>query len=129
MPDTGREIAAQIGFHLTSAKQLLQAADNVTLGSAYLRQVLDSFDGSLPMAAAAYNAGPQRVRAWMPNGQCMPADVWIESIPFDETRQYVMRTVFYAAVYEWRLNQEVTALNARLASVPPRRASGVAATC
>jgi soluble lytic murein transglycosylase len=129
MPETGREIAAEIGFKLASARQLLQADDNVTLGSAYLKRMLDGFNGSLPMAAAAYNAGPHRVRTWMPSGQCMPADVWIESIPFDETRQYVMRTVFHTAVYEWRLNQEITALNERLAGIPPRRPTGAAATC
>ncbi|MCB1799960.1 MAG: transglycosylase SLT domain-containing protein, partial [Gammaproteobacteria bacterium] len=103
MPATAKETANRIGFRYENANQLLSADANVTLGSAYLKQVYDRFDQSFPMAAGAYNAGPGRIYAWRPKNTCMPADVWIETVPFRETRGYIMRTLFYAAIYEWRL--------------------------
>jgi soluble lytic murein transglycosylase len=77
------------------------------------------------MAAAAYNAGPHRVRAWRP-AACMPEDIWIENIPFTETRRYVRRTLFFATVYEWRLTQNITTLASRSTGIPGKTG---ASTC
>ena len=120
MPATGRETARRIGASLPTARGLLEPRKNVMIGSAYLKQVLNRFRGSFSMAAAAYNAGPHRVRAWLPESGCVPADIWVDTIPFTETRRYVRRASFYATVYQWRLGDEIERINTRLTSVDPK---------
>lgn len=121
MPKTGRYIAKRIGYKLKSSRALNDDRTNITLGSAYLRHMLDQFNDNIAMAAAAYNAGPHRVRSWLPKSDCMSADVWIDLIPFTETRRYVRRALFYSALYEWRMAQRVTPIETRLASIPPKQ--------
>ena len=119
MPATGRETARRIGTKLSNARALLAPAKNITIGSAYLKQMLSRFGGSFSLAAAAYNAGPHRVRTWLPKSGCVPADIWIDTIPFTETRRYVRRASFYATVYQWRLNEKIQPLTSRLTDVAP----------
>ena len=122
MPATARETARRIGLRLDHLAQLERPADNIALGSAYLAQMIGRFGGNFVMAAAAYNAGPHRVGQWQGDA-CRTAETWIDTIPFTETRRYVRRALFYAAVYEWRLGREIT----RLADVmPPIPAAGAA---
>jgi soluble lytic murein transglycosylase len=120
MPATGRETARRIGLKLRGTRDLLDAKKNIMVGSAYLQSMLNRFDGSLPMAAAAYNAGPHRVRVWRPKQGCVPADIWIDTIPFTETRRYVRRSLFYAAVYQRRLEETIAPLSTRLAQITAR---------
>ena len=81
--------------------QLNDRDTNIAIGTGYLKLVLDDFDGSMPLAAAAYNAGPGRPRNWR-NGPVMEAAAWAENVPFDETRDYVKKvlanTTIYAAI-------------------------------
>jgi soluble lytic murein transglycosylase len=126
MPATARYTAAKVGIGPISTAQVLQPEINVKLGTAYLRQMLDKFDGHLVMAAAAYNAGPGRVTQWQPSLQCMPAELWIELIPFTETRKYVRNILFYTAIYQWRMGQRVKPLATRLAAIAPKLDNGVA---
>ena len=119
LPTTGRDTARSVGFNLRNQQQLYEAPINIMLGSVYLKQMLDRFDGSFPMAAAAYNAGPHRVQQWRPVSSCAAPDLWVEAVPFRETRRYVKQTLFYAAVYEARLQRQVTPLVARLSSIRP----------
>ncbi|HEX2757484.1 MAG TPA: transglycosylase SLT domain-containing protein, partial [Thermoanaerobaculia bacterium] len=72
---------------------------NLRLGARYLRQLLDAFPGDTAAALAAYNAGPGRVRAWKKASGLAPADEFLESIPFGETRLYVKRVLFYQGTY------------------------------
>lgn len=126
MPATGRETARRIGASLPNARALLGAEKNVMIGSAYLKQVLDRFGGSFSMAAAAYNAGPHRVRSWLPESGCVPADIWVDTIPFTETRRYVRRASFYATVYQWRLAEPLERISSRLSAV---NAQGMTQQC
>ena len=112
MPATARWTAKQVGLPFTP--QMITDRDvNLQLGAAYLKRVLDDFDGSLAMATAAYNAGPGRPRRWR-EGSTMEPAAWAESIPFNETRDYVKKvlsnSVYYAAV----LGQPVPTLKSRL---------------
>lgn len=122
MPRTGRETAARIGLRFEGARMLREPRPNIAIGTAYLQQMLARYGGNFAMAAAAYNAGPHRVRQWQ-RGTCFDAERWIDTIPFTETRRYVRRAFFYTAVYEWRLGQEVTRLGSVLLPVPPRGSS------
>ncbi|MCC7410524.1 MAG: transglycosylase SLT domain-containing protein [Gammaproteobacteria bacterium] len=120
MPATARETAHSIGMHLADASELYQPRTNITLGSAFLQRMLERYRGNLAMAAAAYNAGPARVRAWQPVTACQAAEDWIELIPFNETRRYVRQALFNTVIYEWRLALEVNSLDTRLTAIPAR---------
>ncbi len=82
---------------------------NMRLGQTYISQMLDQFDGSYPLAIAAYNAGPGRPAQWVgfcgdPRGAGTDPIDFVECIPFSETRNYVMRVMEGAQVYRARLN-------------------------
>ncbi len=102
MPATGREVARSLGqTHSTSA--LYDVEHNVLLGSAYYRQLLDRFNGNRVFALTAYNAGPHRVDRWRhPPDESVPAEVWIETIPYRETRNYVQAVLAYNVVFSHR---------------------------
>ena len=102
MPATGQAIAKQLQVPWSGSYTLLDVDTNIRFGSYYLRAGLGRFGNSPMLATAAYNAGPGRVRSWLPETQ-IPADVWVELIPFSETRDYVKRVLEYAIVYQHRL--------------------------
>lgn len=130
MPQTGKEVARNIGLKNFKVSHLLDAEKNVPIGSIYLKQMLNNFDGSMILATAAYNAGPHRVKSWLPKSGCMDPDVWVESIPFNETRNYVRRVMFFASIYDWRLKKDVMPLYQRMATVSTQDNSMVAGfTC
>lgn len=120
LPTTGQLVARDLGKRLSGEAELTEAAINIALGSRYLRKMFDRYSGHLPMTAAAYNAGPGRVERWRPEGECRDGEIWIETLPYIETRRYVRNILFFTALYEWRLGEEVQPLSARLAAVPPR---------
>jgi len=121
MPATAKWTAKKIGLSNFQVHQLNEHETNVTIGTGYLKLVLDDFDGSMPLAAAAYNAGPSRSRAWR-KGPVLEAAIWAENIPFQETRDYVKKvlsnTVNYAAI----ITGQPQSLKARLGTVGPRSA-------
>jgi soluble lytic murein transglycosylase len=114
MPATGRLVARKIGLRLRRTRDILDVETNVSLGTAYLRQMLDKFDGNYMLATAAYNAGPGRSVRWAAKNGCMPADMWVEMIPFNETRKYVRRVLFYTSIFEARLGQRSRPLRLKL---------------
>jgi soluble lytic murein transglycosylase len=116
MPATARWTAKKIG--LPYRTDMLNERDtNLLLGASYLKRVLDDFDGSPPLAVAAYNAGPNRPRRWREGGTVMEPAAWIESIPFSETRDYVKKVLANAVVYARLLDPG--AESARAVNAPP----------
>ena len=93
---------------------------NLSLGTAYLRQVLDGLDDHPVLASAAYNAGPGRARAWR-TVQPLEAAIYAESIPFGETRDYVKRVMSNATWYAHVLGHSQTSLRARIGTIPARQ--------
>ncbi len=123
MPATARWTARKIGLTNFTPGQITDRDTNIAIGTGYLKLVLDDFGGSLPLAAAAYNAGPGRPRLWRApggSGPVLEAAIWAENIPFGETRDYVKKvlanTVNYAAI----LSGQAQSLKARLGKVGPR---------
>jgi soluble lytic murein transglycosylase len=111
-PSTARDMAKSIGIPFSADRLLTDASYNLTLGQAYLDKLLDAFAGSYMLAAAAYNAGPRRVKQWLEtHGDPRTADPvdWIESIPFPETRNYVQRVFENLQVYRLRLGDRARA--------------------
>lgn len=125
LPGTARETAHRIGLTYTGNAQLFEPHTNIALGTAYLSQVQGRFGGSFVMAAAAYNAGPGRVRQWQ-GPDCIAAERWIEMIPFAETKAYVRRALFYTAIYQWRMGRKITRLEAMMGAIPARGSSEAA---
>jgi soluble lytic murein transglycosylase len=112
MPATAKWTAKKIGLPYTPA--LIADRDtNLRLGNAYLKLVLDDAGGSQAMAAAAYNAGPGRPRKWR-EGPVLDAAVWVENIPFPETRDYVKKVLSNSSYYAALLGSRGTTLRARL---------------
>ncbi len=104
MPATARETAKRFNIPLASSQQVLDPDTNIQLGAAYLSQIYGQFKGNRVLASAAYNAGPGRVRQWLKDARHLPFDVWVENIPFDETRQYVQNVLTYSVIYGQKLN-------------------------
>jgi soluble lytic murein transglycosylase len=109
MPGTAKGVARQAGVKFAQKRLTTDSGYNITLGRVYLDELLSRFGGSYVLAAAAYNAGPNRVRDWIltygdPRQRSTDVIDWIESIPFDETRNYVMRIIENTQVYRARLN-------------------------
>ncbi|MGQ0592306.1 MAG: transglycosylase SLT domain-containing protein [Gammaproteobacteria bacterium] len=129
MPATARSTARHAGVALGGERAILAPPTNVRLGTQYLREMLNRYRGNLAMMAAAYNAGPGRVERWRPQAGCMDAELWVETIPFRETRRYVRNLFFYATVYEWRMGRPVTTVTARLGRVPARPKGGPQLAC
>jgi soluble lytic murein transglycosylase len=122
MPATARWTAKKIGLSDFQPHHINDRDTNIRIGTAYLKLALDDFDGSLPLAAAAYNAGPNRSRTWR-NGPVLPGEVWTENIPFEETRDYVKRVLSNTTLYAAQLTGQEQSLRARLGTVGPRNAA------
>ena len=101
MPNT----AKQLKRGSVSRKYLYNAENNIKLGTKYLRKLLDKNKGNQILATASYNAGPYRVKKWLKNSSAMPADIWIETIPFKETRNYVKSVLAYQEIYQHKPGQ------------------------
>ena len=119
MPATAKWTAKKIGLTGFTPEQITDRETNVAIGTGYLKLVLDDFGGSMPMAAAAYNAGPSRPRQWR-NGPVLEAAIWAENIPFAETRDYVKKVLSNTTNYAALLTRQPQSLKARLGSVGPR---------
>ena len=117
MPGTGKETAAAARIPWRGWHSLTDPQTNITLGTQYLAKMLARFGDNPVLATAAYNAGPHRVKRWLPRDGAMPADVWIDSIPFRETRKYVRRVLASDVVFDWRMNGEPRPLSARMPPV------------
>ncbi|MCC2633115.1 MAG: peptidoglycan lytic transglycosylase, Glycoside Hydrolase Family 23-like protein [Ramlibacter sp.] len=122
MPATARWTANKIGLRGFRADQLTDRDTNIAIGTGYLKLVLDDFGGSMPLAAAAYNAGPSRPRAWR-NGSVVEGAAWAETIPFTETRDYVKKVVSNATLYAAMFTGQPQSLKARLGVIGPRDSS------
>ena len=127
MPATARWTAKKIGLAYTP--DLIADRDtNIRIGTAYLKLVLDEFDGSQAMAAAAYNAGPGRPRKWR-DGPVLEPAIWAENIPFAETRDYVKKVLSNGSYYAAMLSGQPPALKSRLGKpIAPADPGAVALT-
>jgi soluble lytic murein transglycosylase len=113
MPATAKETAGKLNVPYRDEQQLFEPLFNLRLGSAYLKRLLDVYDGNRILAAAAYNAGPGRVRRWRDQNDRKPMDVWIEAIPYQETRLYVQNILAFDLIYQHQLQQPLQLVTER----------------
>ncbi len=118
MPATARWTAKRIGLTNFTADQITDRETNIAIGTGYLKLVLDDFAGSMPLAAAAYNAGPNRPRVWR-NGAVVETAIWAENVPFAETRDYVKKVLSNTTNYAAILTGQAQSLKARLGLIGP----------
>ena len=118
MPATARWTARKIGLDGFVPSQINDRDTNILIGTNYLKLALDDFQGSMPMAAAAYNAGPGRPRNWR-NGPVLEGAIWAENIPFNETRDYVKKVLSNTADYAGLFTGQPQSLKRRLGTVGP----------
>src|SRR6202171_2813002 len=123
MPATARWVARQIGQTHYRVSSLDQPELNAQMGNFYLRHVLDRLDGMPVLATAAYNAGPGRAQAWRGTAP-MEGAIYAETIPFNETRDYVKKVLANAMFYQAQLGLPYVARRERLGVVAPRGSSG-----
>lgn len=124
IPETARRMAKAEKRAFANPLALFDPALNVALGTRYLSSMLARFQGAHWLAAAAYNAGPQRVDQWLASRGDLEPDLFVETIPFKETREYVARVLAFAVIYDWRLNGRAFSLDyamSRTTDTPPPR--------
>lgn len=113
MPATADEVA-QDNDLAEEGYDLFDPATNIRLGSLYLESMLDRFNQNYAIAAAAYNAGPHRVSQWLEQRPFVEPDIWIETIPYYETRRYVQQVMAFIVVYDWRQKKRPVGIVPRL---------------
>jgi soluble lytic murein transglycosylase len=110
MPKTARSTARKLKMKRLKESHILQPDVNIQLGATYLKTVLNELGQNKVLATAAYNAGPGRVRRWLPK-KPVPADLWVATVPFDETRGYLERVLAYTVIYKDRLGERTGRLS------------------
>lgn len=122
LPATARQVARQYKMKSPSVSDLSAPATNIALGTGYLGMMMEKFSRSMALSTAAYNAGPGAVKKWLkhrPDNKPLSADIWVELIPYEETRKYVKRVMTYATIYDMRLGVEQMTISDRLGVIPP----------
>lgn len=105
MPTTAAAVARRNGLAYRGDGDLMSPAINISLGVAHLAELQRRFDGDWSRIPAAYNAGINAVERWLAERPVTDTDIWLESLPFFETRDYVPRVLAFATIYEWLLEQ------------------------
>lgn len=128
MPQTAQSVAKSLGMRRVDTQSLAEPSINVRLGTAYLRDMKEKFEGSAVLASAAYNAGPSRSQLWRASlDRPIPGAAFAESIPFTETRDYVKQVLANTVMYEILLSQQAAegasrSLGQWLSEIGPRPA-------
>ncbi len=117
MPATGKQVAGEIQLSYRGLPTLTDPNSNIRLGTTYLSKMAARFDGNRVLATAAYNAGPHRVDRWLPESGSIDARIWVENIPFNETREYVRRVLGAQTIFHWRVNGDIRRLSDELGEI------------
>jgi soluble lytic murein transglycosylase len=114
LPGTAAQLAKANKIRYGGSHDLLDPDTNITLGTRYLGNMAQHYDGSPWLASAAYNAGVDPVGRWIDARNALEPDFFIETIPYKETREYVSRVLAFSVIYDWRLHGSAAALSAKL---------------
>lgn len=118
MPATAKGTAKSMNRTPPRREDLLTPATNIDIGTSYLKKVLERLNDNPVLAISAYNAGPHRVLRWLPE-KAQEADLWVETIPFNETRRYTERVLEYSVIYDRRLGNKVMQIKQRMPEILP----------
>ncbi|MGE7137291.1 transglycosylase SLT domain-containing protein [Luteibacter sp. NPDC031894] len=114
LPGTAALVAKHNGLAWGGGESLYEPTTNIVLGTRYLAQMAARYNGAPWLASAAYNAGPNKVDQWVEARGTLEPDLFVASIPYKETREYVARVMAFAVIYDWRLNGNALAMSSRM---------------
>jgi soluble lytic murein transglycosylase len=114
LPSTAKRTARRLGVAWSGAASLYHPETNMVLGIAHLRHELDDHAGIAYQAIAAYNAGPVPVTRWNRDRPGFDPDLWIETVTYKETREYVARVLAFSVIYDWRLDGTAVPVSERM---------------
>ncbi|WP_233840817.1 transglycosylase SLT domain-containing protein [Dyella sp. 2HG41-7] len=117
VPGTGAEVARRNGLPWRGGDSLYDPATNIQLGTRYLAHMAQRYDGSPWLASAAYNAGAARVNQWLDARGSLPPDIFVATMPFKETREYVARVMYYSVIYDWRQHGAASPISTRMVAI------------
>ncbi len=129
LPVTGAELSRRLGTRWAGAASLFEPRTSITLGTAHLSELLQRYGNAIHLTTAAYNAGPTPVARWIAERSAMSPDLWIETIPYYETRDYVARILAFAVIYDWRLGVPVVPVSERMLGKPAGALAGRGFVC
>jgi soluble lytic murein transglycosylase len=117
LPSTAAEVARRNGLPWAGGDSLYDPVVNIELGTRYLAQLASRFDDAPWLTSAAYNAGAARVRQWLDARGSLAPDLFVATMPFKETREYVARVMYYSVIYDWRLHGSAAPLSTRMTAI------------
>lgn len=118
LPGTASIVASKNGLPWAGGESLYDGPTNIQLGTRYLAQMAARYNGAPWLASAAYNAGPNKLDQWLGQRGSLPPDLFIASIPYKETREYVARVMAFSVIYDWRLNgSRVVSMETRITPI------------
>jgi soluble lytic murein transglycosylase len=117
LPATAALVAQRNGLNWGGGDTLYEPTVNIALGTRYLAQMAGRYNGAPWLASAAYNAGPNRVDQWLTARGALAPDLFVATIPFKETREYVARVMAFSVIYDWRLSGKAVPLATRMSAI------------
>jgi soluble lytic murein transglycosylase len=116
-PATAKTLSRRHGLPYRASSQLLQGDVNIRFGTTYLRELLDEHGQNPVLVSGAYNAGPNAVKRWLESRPLDEAALWIETLPYYETRDYIPRVLTFSTLYDWRLKNPVRRISSRMPGI------------
>jgi soluble lytic murein transglycosylase len=116
-PATGKSVAKKHGLTWRGASQLKTVAGNLPIGTAYMYDLLQDFRYNPVLVSGSYNAGPNAVQRWLDTRSPGEAAIWVETLPYFETRDYIPRVLAFTTIYDWRMNGKVLRISARMPNI------------
>ena len=113
-PATGKRVAKRHGLAWRGSRQLKTVAGNLPIGTAYMRDLLQDYDDNPVLVSGSYNAGPNAVSRWLDSRPAGEAAIWVETLPYFETRDYIPRVLAFTTLYDWRLDGTVKRISGRM---------------
>ena len=113
-PATGKRVAKKHGLPWSGIAQLRTVAGNLPVGTAYMSDLFQEFRQNPVLVSGSYNAGPRAVDRWLENRPLGEAAIWIETLPYFETRDYIPRVLAFTTIYDWRLGGKVKRISSRM---------------
>lgn len=122
LPAVGAQVATRWKIPYHGVTDLYRPRVNIMLGTRHLADETARYGGHFWLAVAAYNAGPSPVARWRTARPGLPPDLWVETIPYKETREYIARVLAFGVIYDWRLNGDATPISSRFKASSPTAA-------
>ena len=124
IPATGKRVAKKHSLAWSGSAQLKTAGGNLPIGTAYMSDLLQDYNDNPVLVSGSYNAGPNAVQRWLDTRPMGEAAIWIETLPYFETRDYIPRVLAFTTLYDWRLKMPVSRISSRMPEFDSGAVSG-----